>query len=302
MTIKVDLYNDFVELVRNRLKLDQSLEPLDVVKRYAWYDSRHLPQKRWRVYYSNELQQNPFFIKNREYIDAIRAKAEAGKDITSHASTSTEDINGKDDLLADWGIYHLHLGHGEKTARSNKFVNRAKELLFIFPKENNLYFLNILNHGSWTDRSLIKILHDNWSSTIERYKVGGVNGLNREVTEKELYKLRKNAINTLIEIGDDVYLGAGLGFTTDGMPFQTLRMAENLEELLNNHSNALKENEKNLRAKIEKILNKSIEFTILNLKLVEYEPKNAIGKIQIINFESILYLKIKKSVIEFVIL
>jgi hypothetical protein len=38
--------------------------------------------KKWKVHYSKVLQQNLFFISNRDYIDRKRDKAEAGEDLT----------------------------------------------------------------------------------------------------------------------------------------------------------------------------------------------------------------------------
>ena len=113
MAVEVDLFGDFAEQVRTNFNMDAAIDQLEVVRRYAWFDLRRLPQKKWKVHYSQELQQNPFLTNYREYIDRIRDKAESGEDLTSHASTLIDNIQGKDELLADWGIYHLQLGSGQ---------------------------------------------------------------------------------------------------------------------------------------------------------------------------------------------
>lgn len=294
MAIKVDLFSDFVGQTRNNLNIDQSVDQLEVVRLYAWYDLRRLPQRKWHVHYSNELQQNVFFVNNRKYIDAIRVKAEVGKDITSHASTLIDNITGKDDMLADWGIYHLHPGHGTRTARLNGFVNRAGELLFVFPKGDNLYFLDVLDHRSWTNFSLIKIIDDNWPSTIEQYKLKGVTGLAHEPTEQDLYELRKNQVNSPFRVGNSFFMGPGGGLATDGISIKTLRMAQNVEELLNNCATNLKENEASLRTQLEEKSGRPLTFTTLNLKLLKYEPKNGTGEIQETNSRMTFQFNVKR--------
>ncbi len=72
MAVEVDLFSDFAEQVRTDLNIDQSINQSEVVRMYAWFDLRRLPQKKWSVHYSNELQQNPFFMSNKDYIDGIR--------------------------------------------------------------------------------------------------------------------------------------------------------------------------------------------------------------------------------------
>lgn len=252
MAIEVDLFSDFVEQVRTNFNIGHTIDQLEVVRMYAWFDLRRLPQKKWKAHYSKELQQNPFFINNREFIDRIRDKSEAGEDLTPHASTLIDSIQGKDDMLADWGIYHLHPGHGTRTARTSGFVNRAGELLFVFPSGYNLYFLDVLDHRSWTNYSLIKVIDNNWPSTIDQYRLKDVIELSYEPTEEELYKLRKNQINSFFRVGNSFFIGPGGGLATDGASNRAVKMALNVKKLLNDYSKQLQEEEIELRKKWRK--------------------------------------------------
>jgi hypothetical protein len=278
MPVNVNLLDDFVEQIRSMLGLDETLDQFEVIISFAWFDLRRLPQKKWKVHFSKEITQNQFFINNKEYIERLREKAESGEDLTPHASTLITNIQGKDDMLADWGIYHLHPGHGQKRPSSSGFVNRAGELIFVFPHGNDLYFLDILDHGAWTNFSLIQIIHENWPLIIESYKLKGALGLSHEPTETELYELRKHQINSAFRIVDSFYMGPGGGLASDGSSAKAVRMAMNVKKLLENYSLQLKEDEPILRKELEtKTVEKLNE--ILDLKLIKYDPKKGDGEI-----------------------
>lgn len=278
MPVNVNLLDEFVEQVRSKLGLDNTLDQLEVITSYAWFELRRLPKKKWKVHLSKEITQNQFFIDNREYIESLCKKAESGGDLTPHASTLITSIEGKDDMLADWGIYHLHPGHGQKTPRSSGFVNRAGELIFVYPHGNDLYFLDILDHGAWTNFSLIQIIHENWPSIIENYKLKDVLGISHEPTESELYELRKNQINSAFRIIDSFYIGPGGGLASDGSSAKAVQMAMNVKRLLENYSLQLKKEESILRKELETKTGQKLK-EILDLTLIKYDPKNGDGEI-----------------------
>lgn len=279
MAVEVDLFRDFVEQVRTNFNIDPEVDELDVIRMYAWFYLRRLPIKKWNVYYSNELKQNSFYVNNGAYIDRIRDKAKAGEDLTPHASTLLENIQAKDDMLADWGIYHLHPGHGTRAARSSGFVNRAGELLFVFPDGHNLYFLDVLDHRSWTNYSLIEIIDNNWPAIINQYRLNDVIELAYEPTEQELYELRKNQVNAFFRVGRSFFIGPGGGLATNGASNRAVKMALNVKKLLNDYSKQLQEEEADIRKKIEEKVGGNLSFDPLSLKLLKYDPKNGTGEI-----------------------
>ena len=65
MAVVVDLFNDFVEKTRADFNINHTVDPLDVVRIYAWFDLRRLPQKQWKVYLilqqNSEVGVKPFF-------------------------------------------------------------------------------------------------------------------------------------------------------------------------------------------------------------------------------------------------
>lgn len=278
MAVDVDLYGDFVEQVRTNFNMDAAIDQLEVVRRYAWFDLRRLPPKKWKVHFSKELQQNQFLIDYREYIDRIRDKAESGEDLTPHASTRVDNIQGKDELLADWGIYHLHPGHGTRPARSG-FVNRAGELLFVFPNADNLYFLDVLDHSSWTNFSLIEVIDKNWPSAIDHCRLKDVIELSFEPTENELYNLRKNQINASFRVGSSFFSCPGGGLATDGAANRAVSMSLNVRKILNDYSEQLREEESDLRKMFAEKAGTALTVDPVCFKLLKYDPKKGTGEI-----------------------
>ena len=275
----VDLYKDFAELTRNYLQLPPTIDHDEVIRTLGWHDLRRLPPQQWSVFYSQELLTNPFYISHQSLIDSIRDNAEKGKDLSQHASTSIAKPSAKDLLLADWGIYHLHPGHGIKPARLPGFVNRAAELLFVFSDNDNLYFLTIMDHNSWTNFHLLRIIEENWPSTIEQYELKGIVELHHDFTEEEIYELRTKSVNYTFRINDKFYIGPGGGVMASGLPFRVLKASDELKYILDAGSKYFIDAEETLRIHFARITKSSIKDKILYLKLTDYNPREGNGTI-----------------------
>jgi hypothetical protein len=283
MAVDVDLFGDFVEQMRTNNNMDASIDQLEVVKRYVWYNQRRLPQRNWKVHYSKELKQNSFFIKNTQYIDHIRDMAECGDDLTPHMSELVMNIEERDELLADWGIYHLHPGHGKKPAKTIGFVNRAKELLFVFPSNGNLYFLDVLGH-TWTNLHLIQVIDNNWPEVISKYKFEAIKLAIEQPTEDQLYKLRKNQVNVPFRVGNSFYIGPGGGLAINGAASQAVNKALDFKNHLNKYSQQFKKDETDLRKILGEKVGAKITLDPLCLKLKRYDPKEETIEVLETNF------------------
>ncbi|WP_162874177.1 hypothetical protein [Pseudomonas viridiflava] len=91
----------------------------------------------------------------------LKVKIETGEDLSPHLSLKIEYFKGKDGLLLDWGIYHLHLGQTQH-AKNKSFVERTGLGAFGFPTDDAFYAVGIYQHDAWSDRSVIETLHANW--------------------------------------------------------------------------------------------------------------------------------------------
>ncbi len=176
-------------------------------------------------------------------------------------------------MLADWGIYHLNAGHGTKRAKNPGFENRANELLFVFPKGDKLYFIDILGHKSWTNYSLIATLDNNWPSSIDHCRLIGCIGLEYEPKEEELLRLRKNHINSPFRIGNSFFIGG------DGSSTKAVQMADDISDALDHYSKILNNEENQIRKQIENKIGHQLIIDNLVLTLHQFDPKTVKGKI-----------------------
>ena len=146
-----------------------------------------------------------------------------GGDISPHLTKTVLDGGSKDRMLDHWDIHHLHLG----TRLTGDFVERTGLLLFCRFDDEYAYFIDVMPHGSWTKQKLIKVLHENWPESIATFRLDGVVGLTSEITDEDVMQLRQSNVVTPIQIEEGVvYLGMGLGTTTNGVNINDLRYSD----------------------------------------------------------------------------
>ena len=90
----------------------------------------------------------------------IENKITNGDDLFAHLSKSILNLNYNDDLLNDWGIYHLHLGTQLGT---DGFIQRTGPLLYAKFDDENAYFINVMKHGDWTKQEMVEVIHQQFS-------------------------------------------------------------------------------------------------------------------------------------------
>ena len=146
-------------------------------------------------------------------------------------------------MLNDWGVMHLHLGDTQK----NGYVNRTKELLFIYrdnQDKTKLYILDIFCHGDWSMKKTIEILRNNWKDVIEKYRIKEVIDVYPNLNDDGHKQFRDINANASIVIENDSYLTLGGGLNMMGTNILSsyymtgnIRKFENLEnELINNYN------------------------------------------------------------------
>lgn len=143
---------------------------------------------------------------------ALEQKIQTGNDIRPHLSLGVLNPDNFDGLLLDWGIHHLHLGTTAHPQDSN-FMARTGPLLYARFSDDTAYLLGIMEHGKWSDQDLIRILHRNWPSAMEQYRVKGAVGLSYSPSDSDIGNLRKSQINALLEVEPGViycHLGSGI--------------------------------------------------------------------------------------------
>lgn len=194
---------------------------------------------RYYLFISKELT-CPAVYQNS--FNLIKEKLLKGASVNSHLSKRLLRLDYNDSLLNDWGIYHLHLGESLENNNSS-FIERTGPLLFIRIDGYNAYLIDILHHGSWACQKLIKVIHDNWPKSIEKYLLKRVTGLSVALTDKDIIKMRKAGISSAIKIAPNiVYFPLGGGYSISGYSIVASREVDCYYNFIYNLKRQIQEN------------------------------------------------------------
>ena len=129
--IKIDFKKDFIDILRSRLKLEgydtSKINDKDICFSYFNLKKRLISTKVRKIKIANEFK-CPKFLN--EGLKLLKEKIKNGENINSYLSKRILDLDYHDDLLNDWGIYHLHLGDKveKNTSDLNKEDNSTKNI------------------------------------------------------------------------------------------------------------------------------------------------------------------------------
>lgn len=190
------LKKDFLNLLGKEKYKNESLESLFHL--YFNKINKQISKKKYKVFISDELMniQNP----NNDIILEIKKDFENGNInlLNKRLSKASIKEDENDLLLNNWGIYHLHLGKLD----NNDFSDRTNLLLFIKIIDDNVYFLDIKEHGNFSSIDFTKIMHNNWEDAIKEFRTTSLVDIEPKLNEKEVYevwKLGAIAILTFID-------------------------------------------------------------------------------------------------------
>lgn len=241
MDLIIDFKKDFVENLISELG-DYSVsvpEPEDQEKvklQFFNFKRRLIPKKRRKILRSKEFS-CPQNLKNG--LTLFEEKMIKGEDSYPHLSRNIKNLDYNDSLLNDWGIYHFHLG---STMEDDGFISRTGPVLFGRFDDNNFYFINVMDHGSWTKQEMIKVLHENWPTSISSWRLGDIIGLSHVPSDHDIHQGRKFGINQLVQIEPGVvYAPIGGGITTAKTSIEVSRAVMYYDKLVLNLENYIKD-------------------------------------------------------------
>ncbi|MFT4416036.1 hypothetical protein ACLM5H_19425 [Fredinandcohnia humi] len=184
---------------------------------FNWIRRVILPQRR-KIYISKEFS-CPH--KHQKGLKMLEEKIIKGEHIWPHLSRKLKDLEYNDDLLNDWGIHHLHLG---EQVESDGYIKRTGSVLFARFDKLNAYFIDVMDHRSFTKQKMIEIIHRNWPDSIENFRLKGVQNINGIITDDNIASFRKSGVLSFIQIEPGVvYAPPGMGLTTAKTSVQTGR-------------------------------------------------------------------------------
>ncbi|MDD4323968.1 MAG: hypothetical protein PHR37_03925 [Eubacteriales bacterium] len=265
--LKIDLYSDWVEYLKIQLihlGYDNCLVKNgdDYCFRYFNALLRLVDPVPRKVLIPTEFSCQE---ENIMALGIIKDKIERGLDITPYLSKNIRKPDYHDELLNDWGIHHLHLGHERE---DSGFIERTRNLLFVRFDERHAYFLNVMPHGYWAKKELVEIIHKNWPYLIKRFKINNVQ-IEEDMSEEDVKKMRKAGANTLFITEDGtIYFPIGGGYATSGINMNVVRTCNYIKKRIELIQKDVLDNFDNIAR--EKILSKGVSLNktvILNLKI-----------------------------------
>lgn len=175
----------------------------------------------------------------------IGTEATKGLDLNPRLSRKIKKAMYDDALLNDWDINHLHLGQRlQKTGQ----IEGTEYILLARVTHDILYMIDVLPHGSWSDRRLLEIVHQNWPESIEVSRVVGAIGLEYNPNSGDIAEGREVNLNMLLEMGDGtIYCPPGGGVTSSGVSVEVV-------ERSNYHFRLIQEKERHCRENAPKIM------------------------------------------------
>jgi hypothetical protein len=214
---RIDLIADWREIVEQKLLAENfDLTGIDNEKIFIEYytmENRKVSSKP-RIVKKSSVFSCPESLQPG--LELFESKVISGDNVVPHQSRFLKRLNFKDSMLFDWNIHHFHLG---TVLQSDGFITRTGPLLYAYVNEENIYFLQILDHGNWEKEELIKIIHENWPEAIQHVKLDL--GQNFKISyvpnDEERKNFRDANLNSFVKIDEDnIYLGPGYGFSSSG--------------------------------------------------------------------------------------
>lgn len=220
-TIIADFFEDMAGMARQELlaahyKVSSSDKAEEVVTAYFNVLARRIAARPRTVFIANGFQCP---AEHRAGFDLVCEKAKSGDALWPHQSRKLADANFDDSLLNDWGINHLHLG---TRIEADGFVTRSGPVLYARVTLGELSCIAIIDHGNWSKRQLLEIVHSNWPNSIAGSTIRG-DGLEYEASDDQIKDLRAAGVNVLTQRADGtIHFGPGGGYATNGRGMQVV--------------------------------------------------------------------------------
>lgn len=247
MKLKADFFDDWIIILKDTLSnhwgYNISSIPHDEIPLFYFNAENRRPEKKAR-----ELILADSFVCPQELSEGwekLKKKVEDGEDLTPNLSKLIKKIKNKDSMLNDWGVHHFHLGEDME----DSFIKRTGPLLFALLVNDNFYAIGIFDHGSWANQDIVEIIHRNWPTVIENYKLRGAIDMSYHANEQERLTLRSAGVNIFTSVNDGtIYAPIGGGFAGSGFNTQAVLkkirhkiLLEKLEKHLDNELDSMQE-------------------------------------------------------------
>jgi hypothetical protein len=249
MNLIIDFHRDWIEIVSQEITaLGYTIPPgtteRNIATIYFNVLRRMVPAQKRVVHTSKEFV-CPAEVQSS--LEALRIKIRNGDDVNPHLSRKLPSPVYNDPMLNDWGIQHLHLG---EVLQPNGMIKGTRLVLFALFTSSAAYEIQIYDHGNWSNRDVIEIVHNNWPQLIRRASDPTMLDLSHNPTSEGIAQLREVHVNSLLKTKDGtVYTPIGGGVATDGTSMIVVLQ-------VNQHVRWLSTAEELFRSEIDKVIPK----------------------------------------------
>jgi hypothetical protein len=185
--------------------------------------ARRIVQRKRKAHWSSELKERVLPSGDLAALQRIERAVGAGEDLNPWLSMRITKLNGRDLLLYDWGIHHLHLGLVEVLSG---FRGRRDDVLFAKVTLDDLFFLDVGRHGEWAEDRFLEIMLADWPDLLAPYRTAG-RDLQPKLTVEERQEAREAGLLTMVELSDGwVYAPPGGGINTAGTSLNGVTWAD----------------------------------------------------------------------------
>lgn len=226
----MNLLNDLKKIIRKQLttygvKWSQNDDVERLLLRVLNLESKTIRAVPRTVHFSTGFQaeRTKLPAKNKQALTEIIDKFRRGDEVNAHLSKKSLETAPTDQLLAHWGVHHVHISNWKKNA-GDYFYARTGPLVFALVGSNDVYFLGIYPHGghpeTWTRQKLLDTVEKNWPQLLDSAELKGAIELAYDPTDQDLISLRKANINTPTKVGGRIVGPPGGGVMTNGTPMR----------------------------------------------------------------------------------
>lgn len=190
--------------------------------------------QKWGVFKSNYLKQQILDASISLGLEKLVSAAEDGDDLRPWLHDAIF-IDKQDALMNDWGIQHYHLGLSlESRASGRNKISRTGDLLYAMHKEHTakLYMIGVFDHGSFSEKQLLEIVNADWPDLLGHAKIENLIDISHSPSSPEIHQLRKNQINSAVEIDGEFFMGPGGGYTMSGHSTTAVMKALGIKRML----------------------------------------------------------------------
>jgi len=289
--------NDILNSIKNEFAkygkdIDISIDFGTILLDYTNWRRRFIGPGYRKVFYSNELKNNPLYKSNKDFkktIDKIAYKIKNNESLDSFLSKGIVDNpnedgsdKNKDLMLNGFGIHHFHIGNDYEQNYKNgiKFIKRNNELLYVLVKKDAIYFIDIYAHDFPYKENALEVVYDNWEFLLQDHEIKDLVNIS-EYPEDDIKTLTKKHISTSITIRGKSYIINAL--TTSGHNGMWMLEQKAFLNEINHVYTAIKLEEKQLLNQLNQALHQNLSFLAIGIIIenglvyfVEHQTKKTI--------------------------